>query len=352
MLVIFLCFPGSTTELSYDYSSVDYTEYHHPCNKTTLINVGSIAIPVVFSFVVLLSLVGNGLVLAILARYENLRSLTNIFILNLALSDLIFTLGLPFWSSYYLWGWTLGTEGCKGVSFVFYVGFYSSILFLMLMTIQRYVAVVHPLSDWETGQRFAAIPILAWVVSIAAAVPVLLFSEKQKAQEDSTDFHCEFNPDTGKFDTRHQQNIFFVVAFLIMGFCYIRILLAVFKRRTRKKHRTVRLIFCIVAVFFVGWAPYNIVIFLKSIITEPCEVSTRLDYAYYVSKMLAFSHCCLNPVFYVFIGVKFRNHLKGILQKIFRRRSNMDPRSRITSVQSQGSMYSENTENCGRKFPR
>ncbi|KAL7864142.1 hypothetical protein AOLI_G00155620 [Acnodon oligacanthus] len=143
----------------YDYSE-DYDEI---CRKETVAKVGSIAVPLFFTIVVVLSLAGNILVLVILGLYENLRSLTNIFILNLAVSDLMFTLGLPFWSSYFIWGWTFGDAVCKGVNFVFSAGYYSSIVFLTLMTIQRYVAVVHPLSEWEGGQQFAVSPILAWV---------------------------------------------------------------------------------------------------------------------------------------------------------------------------------------------
>ncbi|KAK3518417.1 hypothetical protein QTP70_000600 [Hemibagrus guttatus] len=60
------------------------------------------------AMMVLLNLIGNILVLVTLAYYENVKSLTNIFILNLAVSDLLFTVGLPFWACYYIWGWTLG----------------------------------------------------------------------------------------------------------------------------------------------------------------------------------------------------------------------------------------------------
>ncbi|KAL7859215.1 hypothetical protein SRHO_G00143620 [Serrasalmus rhombeus] len=164
----------------YEYSE----EYDEVCYKETVAKVGSIAVPLFFSIVVFLSLAGNILVLVILGLYENFRSLTNIFILNLAVSDLMFTLGLPFWSSYFIWGWTFGDAVCKGVNFVFSAGYYSSIVFLMLMTIQRYVAVVHPLSEWEGGQQCAVSPVLAWVVSISAAVPAVLLSEVVAAPED------------------------------------------------------------------------------------------------------------------------------------------------------------------------
>ncbi|KAL7864144.1 hypothetical protein AOLI_G00155640 [Acnodon oligacanthus] len=333
----------SEPNVTFDYEFDNVTDSGF-CSKETVAKVGSIAVPLFFTIVVVLSLVGNILVLVILGLYETLRSLTNIFILNLAVSDLMFTLGLPFWACQYIWGWTFGDAGCKGVTFVFSAGYYSSIVLLMLMTIQRYIAVVHPLSDWERGQRFAAVPILAWVVSFAAAIPAVLYSEVMADPDDSGMLYCAFNSTKTKINTTYQQNIFFIAAFVVMDFCYIRILQTILKCRKNKRHRTIRLIFCIVAVFFVGWAPYNTVIFLQTLAEHPnfdnCNISTNLDYAHYVCELLAFSHCCLNPVFYVFVGVKFRNHLKMILRTIFRRPSNTDPhRPRITTIQSQGSMY-------------
>nr|AXJ20727.1 putative X-C motif chemokine receptor 1-like protein [Ctenopharyngodon idella] len=116
-----------------DYDNSDYyydTEYGNElCIKEEVVKVGSIIIPVFFTIVVVLSCIGNILVLVILALYESLKSLTNVFILNVALSDLLFTFGLPFWASYYIWDWTFGDSGCKAVKFLFYVGFYSSVLF-------------------------------------------------------------------------------------------------------------------------------------------------------------------------------------------------------------------------------
>ncbi|XP_062872155.1 chemokine XC receptor 1-like [Trichomycterus rosablanca] len=313
------------------------------CEKEYVARIGSIAVPIFYSIVVILSLVGNVLVLVIISLYETLKSLTNIFILNLALSDLLFTLGLPFWGCYYIWGWTLGEVACKAVSFIFSAGFYSSIMFLVLMTIQRYMAVVHPLSGWEKGEHVALILIATWVVSISAALPALILSS---VMSDQGKLYCELESTEAYLAVTYEQNVFFICAFMVMSFCYIKILQTVFKSRTNKRHRTIRLIFCLVAVFFVGWAPYNLVIFLKTFTYHQipfftdCDVTHHLDYALYVCQLLAFSHCCLNPVFYVFVGVKFRNHLKVILQKIFQRPSNTGPSPSRTAVnQSLGSMY-------------
>ncbi|XP_071342790.1 chemokine (C motif) receptor 1a, duplicate 1 [Trachinotus anak] len=319
------------------------------CEKSDVVKFGSIVIPVFFSVVIALSLTGNILVLVILALYENLKSLTNIFILNLAISDLIFTTGLPFWAIYHIWGWLFSEILCKIVTFVFFTGFYSSILFLTIMTIYRYLAVVHPLSDLSTPKFSTGVflSLLMWIISIGAAMPTLLYSSLISIpHKDTHSLGCEYNVISWKSIAIFQQNIFFMGAFVVMGFCYIQILEKITRTRSHTKNRAVKLVFCIVAVFFTGWVPYNVVIFLKTLADNlvgpfaDCELSIQLDYAFYVCRLIAFSHCCLNPVFYAFVGVKFRSHLKSMLHRIFRRQNPVgEQQVRMQNLISHGTMY-------------
>ncbi|XP_076135059.1 chemokine XC receptor 1-like [Alosa pseudoharengus] len=334
----------TTTSSSPTYEYPDYYP-DDGCSKADVIVFGAIATPIIFSLVTLLSLFGNLLVLLILIKYENLKSMTNGFIFNLALSDLMFTLGLPFWAYYHhVDQWTLGEVTCKVVNFVFYAGFYSSVLFLTVMSLQRYRAVVYPLSDrGENRTHFAvALSIFVWALSFAAALPATLRSNVQVHFNTS---HCQYDDLDFKKAGEYQQNIFFFIAFVIMCFCYTRILQTVLKSPASKRIRTVKLIFVIVVVFLVGWAPYNIVIFLRSFSHlhpfDDCNVSIHLDYAFYICRLIAFSHCCLNPVFYAFVGVKFRKHLKVIVHKISPppQASLESQRTRMVVMPSMGSMY-------------
>ncbi|KAL6483560.1 hypothetical protein MHYP_G00084320 [Metynnis hypsauchen] len=236
----------------YEYGDDYYINTdNEPCPEEAVIRFDPIVPPIFISIVVLLSLIGNILVLVILGLYENLKSLTNCFMFNLALSDLIFTLGLPFWACSYIWSWTFGDFMCRSVNFVFSAGFHSSIVFLMLMTIQRYIAVVHPLSDWTKCHSFAVIPIIAWVVSFSAALPDILLSEAIEDPTDLNTLYCELNSIKASVSVAYEQNIFLVLAFSVTSFCFIRILLTIIKTQTNKKHSTVRLVFCMLVVSFI-----------------------------------------------------------------------------------------------------
>lgn len=333
----------SFNESQYD---IDYDD--EVCEKGEVVKFGSIAVPTFFSVVIVLSLAGNILVLVILALYENLKSLTNIFILNLAISDLVFTTGLPFWAIYHIWGWLFSETVCKVVTFVFFTGFYSSILFLTIMTIYRYLAVVHPLSDLSTHKLRSVVfvSVLLWMISIGAAMPSLLYSSLIPIpHKDEHSQGCEYKTPLWKNISNSQQNIFFLATFAVMAFCYIRILGKIRRTRSHTKNRAVTLVFCIVAVFFLGWVPYNLVIFLRMLednLFAPfnnCEASIHLEYAFHVCRLIAFSHCCLNPVFYAFVGVKFRRHFKSVLHRMCIRRSPAEEQQIRLQHLSHGSMF-------------
>ncbi|XP_039999698.1 chemokine XC receptor 1-like [Xiphias gladius] len=323
----------STFEYSYDYED-------EVCDETSIMSFGAIFTPVFLSIVVILSLFGNILVIVIVAKYENLKSLTNTFILNLAVSDLVFTTGLPFWAYYHMYGWTLGEPACKAVNFVFYVGFYSSGILLILMTAHRFVAVMNPLSDIVSTRGFYSVPVsvIVWAASILTASPAFIFT-KVLGQN-----YCVYANSYWSLWGIYQQNILFVVSSVVFVFCYSQIICRLLHPTARRrKNKTLRLIFTLMVVFFVGWAPYNIVIFLQSLyfghqqsadseaLAAVCETHKPLQYGFYISRIFAYSHCFLNPVFYVFVGVKFKNHLKKMLKSLGNNKSSIRSRqSRLT----------------------
>lgn len=322
----------------FDYDD-DYKD--EACNQTNILQTGNIFTPVFFSTVVILSLVGNILVIVILAKYENLRSLTNTFILNLAISDLLFTAGLPFWAYYHMYGWTFGDLACKIVIFTFYAGYYSSGILLILMTAHRYVAVMNPLSDIVSTKGLYSVlaSLVIWAVSAMVTSPMIIFTADQGHNT------CGFVDSFWHLWSTYQQNVLFILSSVIFIFCYSQIIHRLLRPSTRRrKSRTLKLIFTLIAVFFGGWGPYNIVIFLQSLnlwsetldqedMAESCEMSKRLNSAFYFTRVLAFSYCCLNPVLYVFVGVKFKNHLKKML-KSWGHSSSTNTRSRISRITS------------------
>ncbi|KAJ8010505.1 hypothetical protein DPEC_G00075790 [Dallia pectoralis] len=301
-----------TTE---DYANS--TEVIFFCNRAINQNFG-IRLSTYYLLLFILSLVGNSLVLYIICKYEKLNTVGNIFLLNLIISDLIFTSGLPFWASYHhLSEWVFGQVWCKIVVSVYFLGFYSSILFLTLLTFDRYLAVVYAVPSTRLrGRRYAMSSSAAvWVISLLACIsPFLLYDQKSHfiqgtvCDEVATGFEM-----LKLFSQYVQLGLFFLFPLVVVFYCYIRIAMTVISSRMTNKYRTVRLIFVIVLLFFVCWTPYNVVLMLYTNDNDDCEEIIRLDNALYVTRMITYVYYSVNPLFYTFVGRKFQNHFRKLL---------------------------------------
>ncbi|XP_053323145.1 chemokine XC receptor 1 [Spea bombifrons] len=293
-----------------------YDGFIEPCNKEDVSKFATLLTTILNSFLFIFSIIGNSLVLWVLIAYENFVSLTNVFIFNLSIADLILTLCLPFFIVYHREGWVFGPVACKTFNALFSVGFYSGIIFLTFMTYHRYLAVVDPLSALKTRRPIFGIltSIVAWVMSISASVPIIIF----QVQFNHDDFKkCEYIDILPQLVNNYQQNMCFLIAFSVIIVCYFNIIRTLLRSQSQRNHKPVKLILIIVFVYFVSWAPYNIVVLLHSLhqqhIFMDCKFVKNIDYAKYVTEKLAISHCCLNPILYALVGIKFRRHLKRLI---------------------------------------
>ncbi|NXU34146.1 XCR1 protein, partial [Drymodes brunneopygia] len=264
---------------------------------------------VLYILVFLFSLLGNTLVLWILFKYENLTSLTNIFIMNLCISDLVFSCMLPFWVVDQSFGWIFGEFLCKASNAVFSIGYYSGVFFLTLMTILRYLFVVNPLSTLRSQTQCCGVlvSLAVWTVSILIVVPEVIHTTVQDDLEE--DRFCDYADGSWKKVDIYVRNVLFLLSFGVIVFCYFKIVIILLRAKSRRKHRTVKLILIIVVAFFLCWAPYNILSFLTTFPSPTCQYQKDSNLAFHISRKIAFSHCCLNPVLYVLVGVKFKRHL-------------------------------------------
>ncbi|XP_023010424.1 chemokine XC receptor 1-like [Maylandia zebra] len=274
------------------------------------INVPTITGPF-FILIFIISITCNSLLLCVLFIYENLKNITNIFILNLACSDLIFTITLPFWAVHHLHHWVFGDSSCKFVTAAFFVGLYSSVILLTAMTVDRFIAVVlHKLNSNHTKRKKYAIGacIAAWVISISASL-----HDAMKVEVENLDGknYC-YDKSDEQLGRYLQVSLLFFLPFVIIIFCYSAILKTVLQGLNRKKHKTVAVLLCIVAVFFICWGPYHIMLLITSLY-KPNGCKEQLEVAYSVCEMLAYSHCCMNPLLYM-LSQKLRKHLLNLLR--------------------------------------
>ncbi|XP_004449069.1 C-C chemokine receptor type 5 [Dasypus novemcinctus] len=305
--------------------SYDYPEESAPCHKTDVRQIAAQLLPPLYALVSIFGFVGNGLVVLILVTCKKLRSMTDIYLLNLALSDLLFVLTLPFWAHYAAAQWTWGNTMCLLLSGLYSIGFFSGIFFIILLTLDRYLAIVHAVFALKARTvTFGAVTsMLTWLVAVLVSIPAILFSRSQREGSHVTcspHFPLSQHHFWKNFETLKMTILGLGLPLLVMGFCYSGILRTLLRcRNEKKKHKAVRLIFAIMLVYFLFWTPYNVVLLLSTFPEffglNNCDSSNRLDQAMQVTETLGMTHCCINPVIYAFVGEKFRWYLSVFFRK-------------------------------------
>ncbi|KAG8521574.1 C-C chemokine receptor type 1 [Galemys pyrenaicus] len=323
---------NSTTSTNYD-PTIDYdptTDYDYqnsaPCQKAEVRAFGAQLLPPLYSLVFVIGLIGNILVVLVLVQYKRLRSMTCIYLLNLAISDLFFLFTLPFWIDYKLKdNWVFGDAMCKFLSGLYYIGLYSEIFFIILLTVDRYLAIVHAV--FALRARTVTFGLLSssitWVLALLASFPGFYFSKTQwefSHYTCSLHFHHESSKQWKEFQALKLNILGLVLPLLVMIVCYAGILKILLKRPNEKKAKAVRLIFVIMVTFFLFWTPYNLTVFVSAfqnvLFTDECEQSKQLDLAMQVTEVIAYTHCCVNPVIYVFVGDRFRKYLHQLFHRL------------------------------------
>ncbi|XP_043922652.1 C-C chemokine receptor type 4-like [Protopterus annectens] len=314
------------TNFNYDYSGyygLNNTSDSSPCDNQNIKIFGSVFLPALYSIVFLLGLIGNILVIAvILSKCKKLKSMTDMYLLNLALSDLLFVLSLPFLAYYAADEWVFGSTMCHLVTLLYLFGYYSGIFFITLMSIDRYLAVVHAIFALRARSITYGIiaSLVVWCVAFLATLPQLLLSE---VQTDSANKICRptFSSQEWKLFLNLEVIVLgFICPMIIMGYCYTYSLITLIKSRNANKKKAIKLVFIVMIIFQVFWAPYNFLIFLDTLlqlkVLDGCATSQGIMYTTQVTETIAFSHCCLNPFLYAFVGEKFQMHLCEMLQKM------------------------------------
>lgn len=113
-------------------------------------------------------------------RYTKMKTATNIYIFNLALADALVLATLPFQGMDVLLGfWPFGLTLCKMVVAIDYYNMFTSIFTLTVMSVNRYIAVCHPVRSLavRTPESAKLVNVAVWVLASAIGIPVMLMGQ-------------------------------------------------------------------------------------------------------------------------------------------------------------------------------
>ncbi|TKS66212.1 2-oxoglutarate receptor 1 [Collichthys lucidus] len=304
-------------------SIIYYGELHNCTNVDRVVK--RYYLPVSYAIIFVVGLVGNIISIGIYATKLRPWKSSSIIMVNLALTDLLYVLSLPFLVYYYSNGdsWTLGDFMCRFVRFGFHFNLYGSILFLMCLAVFRYVVVIKPLMAARVQQKIWGIIACSavWVIAAAEITPMLtmISLDTHGNKTYCLDFASAISTDGVWWYGWMLTVLGFLLPLVVVFMCYIGIVKQLAKgpnttspSRTRARRVTV----LILVVFVVCFMPYHILRVLRIETRKPeeswCMLERIVHAAYIISRPLAGLNTFSNLALYTFSGDKFRSAFLSI----------------------------------------
>ncbi|XP_048858198.1 chemerin-like receptor 2 [Brienomyrus brachyistius] len=312
----------SVTDFFDNYSYIDY-EYggfedlpDHDYSQREVTHIISV---VVYCTAFVLGVFGNAVVIWV-TTCKSRPSVNSVWLLNLAVADFIFVLSLPITIDYVLrdFHWGFGVTMCKLTSFVSVVNMYASVLFVTVLSLDRYISLVH--HTWSQRHRTVCRAWIVcgglWFIATCLSMPALVFRDTIDVHGKTICFNNFHDHDPHKAATRH---IIIVVVRTTVGFLLpftaitvTSVLLAVQASRPHATHQSnfSQLVLAIILAFFFCWAPFHIFCLMELSMHITFHLSEVLKVGFPLVTSLGFFNSCVNPVLYVLLGQKVRKLLK------------------------------------------
>lgn len=290
---------------------------------------------ILFAIVCIVGLLGNTLVIYVVIRFSKMQTVTNMYIVNLAIADECFLIGIPFLIVTMIKGhWIFGEIMCKTYLISTSINQFTSSIFLFIMSADRYIAVCHPISSpkWRTPFISRIVSVCAWTCSIMLMIPIIVHSKEEikymnnntmvvmktcliKWSDNNTDLDTETR--TKAFATTFTlYNFFFGFAIplclILIFYCLvIRKLQTVgpqnkSKEKKRSHKKVTNLVLTVVTVYISCWSPYWITQISLIFSSETDIKSNFLLTIHLLVSCLSYSNSAINPILYAFLSDNFK----------------------------------------------
>ena len=289
-----------------------------------------------YGILFLLSSAGNILIVIIVYKDQSFRSTVDIFIVNMAISDLMVPVfAIPkriaelYMDSRWLIGGHFGSFLCKFFPFAENVANSVSVFSLVVIAIERFYSVVLPVQrPLITKVKRPWLIAMSWLIPVAGFAHLFLAWE---IQLDRYGRHCRY---IWSFHAWKVEFYFFFSFVIVLPFVLLTVLYSVIivsmeirkrklqladaqrKRREKRNRRIVFLLVSLVAVFILSWTPYSIFIFLYLFHPVVILYSDHYSRFYFAALFCSLSFTAINPCLYYIFNKNYRLGFKKCLSCI------------------------------------
>ncbi|KAL7842915.1 hypothetical protein SRHO_G00246040 [Serrasalmus rhombeus] len=292
---------------------------------------------VAYSVIIIISLFGNTLVCHVVMKNKRMHSATSLFIVNLAIADILITLlNTPFTLVRFVNStWVFGRGMCHISRFVQYCSLHVSTLTLTAIALDRRQVILHPLKPRMcTGQGVVCI-VFIWLMATCFSLPHAIFQKLFTFVYSKDIVRSLCVPDFPEPSELYRQYLdlvtfilLYVLPLLIITAAYWAVARRLWRRNAigdvtseqyflqrRKRKRTIKMLVLVVVVFAVCWFPLNCYVVLLS--SQAIQSNNAI---YFTFHWLAMSSTCYNPFIYCWLNQGFRAELTYLLSMCRNRR--------------------------------
>uniref|UniRef100_A0A8C5NVS6 Neuromedin U receptor 2 n=1 Tax=Jaculus jaculus TaxID=51337 RepID=A0A8C5NVS6_JACJA len=308
-------------------STEDYLAYLCGPRRSPL----SVPVSVAYALIFVVGVAGNLLVCLVIVRQQSLKSPTNYYLFSLAVSDLlVLLLGMPL-EVYEMWHnypFLLGPVGCYFKTALFETVCFASILSVTTVSVERYVAIVHPFRAKLDSTRRRALRILGlvWAFSVVFSLPNtsthgIKFQHFPNGSMVPGSATCTVTKPMWVYNFIIQATsfIFYILPMALISALYCLMGLRLKKdealeadevvtniHRPSRKSVT-RMLFVLVLVFAVCWTPFHVERLFFSFVEEWTEpLATVFNLTHVVSGVFFYLSSAVNPIIYNLLSRRFR----------------------------------------------
>ncbi|NXE91639.1 BKRB2 protein, partial [Menura novaehollandiae] len=286
-------------------------------------------------FIFILGAVENSFVLTVLCFHKSRCTVAEIYLANMALADLMLVCTLPFWAINISnkFHWPFGLFLCKAVNIMSYMNFYSSIYFLTLVSIDRYLALVKTMSLGRMRRTVCAKwnSFVIWTCALLICSPTMVFRNLRYFEEYNVTVCALLYPASYWEPTNNclLNIVGFMIPLFVITYCTLQIVKALRSSELRKmkvvqtERRATVLVLAVLLLFIICWLPFQISTFIDTIHyfspTLKCLEDIN-DILTQIGMCCGFSNSCLNPVLYVIVGKNFQKKAVEFYKDLFTKR--------------------------------
>ena len=307
------------------------------CNNVINVSGLKIGLTIGYSLILVLSLAGNSAIGVIFYKTPSLRKPINYLIINMAMSDLIFPLITVPWFlvrfytspvDHWLIGGPLGQALCKLIVYVPAVSYGVSCQSLVLIAVDRFVAVVFPLRSTVISRKLFPFVITAtWIFALAFYSPWLNSAKVDELKKHSVCSAIKMSDQIKSWQiaVAITNYIIIIITIVLLVILYSIIVIKLKlqtrpgeqsnnaeKKRAKRNRKVLRMACAIVLAFSLCCVPMLTLGFMSLFpkIMSSCGVPIFVFIAIFMYHV----NCAVNPIICLIFSSNYRQGLKRILK--------------------------------------